>query len=89
MTAIGETLGFPFSDPFASPTASAATAISLAAVVQGIRGHIPPERRRYTFEHDFIRAVYESEKPANSLLIQRIRWLTPLISADTFDFGRV
>ena len=37
MTAIGETLGFPFSDPFRPPTASAATAISLVAVIQGIR----------------------------------------------------
>ena len=37
MTAIGETLGFPFSAPFRPPTALAATAISLAAVVQGIR----------------------------------------------------
>jgi hypothetical protein len=37
MTAIGETLGFPFSDPFRPPTALAATVNSLAAVVQGIR----------------------------------------------------
>ena len=37
MTAIEETLGFPFSGPFRPPTALAATAISLAAVVQGIR----------------------------------------------------
>ena len=37
MTAIGETFGFPFSDPFRPPSASAATVVSLAAVVQGIR----------------------------------------------------
>jgi hypothetical protein len=39
MTAIEETLGFPFSAPFRPPTELTATAISLAAVVQGIRGH--------------------------------------------------
>ena len=37
MTAIGETLGFPFSAPFRPPTELVAIAISLAAVVQGIR----------------------------------------------------
>ena len=37
MTAIGETLGFPFSDPFRPPTELAATAISMAAVAQSIR----------------------------------------------------
>ena len=34
---IEETLGFPFSDPFRPPTASAATVNSLAVVIQGIR----------------------------------------------------
>jgi hypothetical protein len=37
MTAIEETLGFPFSAHFAPLTASAATVISLAVVIQGIR----------------------------------------------------
>jgi hypothetical protein len=36
-TAIVETLGFPFSDPFRPPTALAATAILMAVVIQGIR----------------------------------------------------
>ena len=40
MTAIGETLGFPFSDPFRPPTELAATAISMAAVAQSIRQDI-------------------------------------------------
>jgi len=37
MTAIGETLGFPFSAPFRPPTELAATVVSLAVVIQGIR----------------------------------------------------
>jgi len=37
MTAIEETLGFPFSDPSRPSTALAAIVVSLAAVVQGIR----------------------------------------------------
>jgi hypothetical protein len=31
-----ETAGFPFSAPFRPPTASAATVVSLAVVIQGI-----------------------------------------------------
>ena len=47
MTAIEETLGFPFSAPFRPPTELAATVVSLAVVIQGIRPECHVKLQRY------------------------------------------